>query len=79
MSRTANLPLQYKLGDEQYNGRLFKSRIKTCRTWMGYLPGVFNDELISKLFLEINPIQAQLTVRKYQNKMLRLDENNHQL
>ena len=61
--------MQYKSGDEQYNERLFKIRIRTGRTWMGYLPGVFNDELISKLFLEINPIQAQLTVRTYQNKM----------
>ena len=36
--KLAKLPMQYKLGDEQHNERLFKSRIKTGRTWMGYLP-----------------------------------------
>ena len=39
---------------------------------MGYLPGLFNDELISKLFLEIDPNIAQRTIRKYQSARLRL-------
>ena len=39
---------------------------------MGYLPGMFNNELISKLFLEIDPSRAQRTIRKYQNNHLRL-------
>ena len=68
----AKLPKQYKLGDEEHNNILFKRRIKTGKTWMGYLPGVFNDELISKMFLEIDPGTAQRTIRKYQTNHLRL-------
>ena len=68
----AKLPAQYKLGDEEHNQLLFKRRIKTGKKWMGYLPGLFNDELISKLFLDIDPARAQRTIRKYQNNHLRL-------
>ena len=68
----AKLPLQYKVGDEAHNRLLFKRRMKTGKTWMGYLPGVFNDELISKMFLEIDPSTAQTTIRKYQNARLRM-------
>ena len=68
----AKLPLQYKLGDEKHNQVLFDRRIKTGKTWMGYLPGEFNDKLISKMFLEIDPSKAQRTIRKYQSNHLRL-------
>ena len=68
----AKLPSQYKFGDEEHNQLLFKRRIKTGKTWIGYLPGLFNDELISKMFLEIDPAKAQRTIRKYQNNHLRL-------
>ena len=68
----AKFPLQYKVGDEAHNRLLFKRRMKTGKTWMGYLPGVFNDELISKMFLEIDPSTAQTTIRKYQNARLRM-------
>ena len=72
----AKLPLQYKVGDEAHNRLLFKRRMKTGKTWMGYLPGVFNDEIISKMFLEIDPSTAQTTIRKYQNAHLRMSAAN---
>ena len=70
------LPLQYKLGEEAHNRILFKRRMKTGKTWMAYLPGVFNDELISKLFLGIDPSIAQRTISQYQTTRLRMSADD---
>ena len=43
---------------------------------MGHLPGVFNDELISKSFLEIDPSIAQRTISKYQTTRLRMSADD---
>ena len=70
--KIVKLPLQNKVGDEDHNKMLFKRRIKTGKTWMKYLPGVFNDELISKLFFEIDPSTAKRAILKHQTNCLRL-------
>ena len=36
------------------------------------MPGVFNNKIISKMFLEIDPSAAKRTTRKHQSNRLRL-------
>ena len=51
----ALLPQARKLGDEGENKRLFNRRIENSQRWLGHLPGSFNDEGISTMFLNIDP------------------------
>ena len=66
------LPQQRKLGDEKHNNRLYSARIKTVKKWIEHLPGSFNDELISNLFLQIKDDRVETAVKKYYNKNRRL-------
>ena len=50
----ARLPLERKKSDEGQNKSLFKARIDTGQCWLGHLPGAFNNELISTIFLNID-------------------------
>ena len=71
------LPQQRKLGDEKHNKRLYSARIKTGKKWLDYLPGDFNDELISHLFLQIkDDDRVETAVRNYYNKNRRLSANH---
>lgn len=71
--KITRLPRQRKLGDEQQNRRLYSARIKTGKKWLDHLPGDFNDELISNLFLNIGVEQAASAVKKYYNNNQRLN------
>ena len=68
------LPRQYKQGQEASNKKLFKRRIKKGKAWMGHLPGHFNDELISKMFIDIDDEEIiRKTLQNYHNTRLRLN------
>ena len=72
----ARLPQQRKLGDEKHTKRLYSARIKTGEKWLDHLPGSFNDELISHLFLQIDDDRAETAVKKYYNKNRRLSAHD---
>ena len=68
------LPRQYKQGKEKQNKNLFKRRIRTGKAWIKHLPGGFNDELIAKMFVDIEDEEiVRKTLRAYHNKRLRLN------
>ena len=68
------VPRQYKQGQESHNKRLFKSRIKTGEAWLRHLPGDFNDELIAKMFVDIDDEEiVRKTLQNYHNDRLRLN------
>ena len=68
------VPRQYKQGQESHNKRLFKSRIKTGEASLRHLPGDFNDELIAKMFVDIDDEEiVRKTLQNYHNDRLRLN------
>ena len=72
----ARLPVERKQGEEGQNNLLFKSRIENGRRWIDHLPGSFNDQLISTMFLDIDQDVATKTVKEYYSTKLRLGPEN---
>ena len=46
--------------------------MKTERKWLGHLPGSFNDQLISRLYLDVNGERAIYILKTYCNTHLRM-------
>ena len=67
----AHLSVEYKQGNEGQNKKLFKSIIETSWSSINHLPGSFNDEVISSMFLDVDRSVISKTAKEYYSTKLR--------